>query len=187
MATRDLTTSLTNALDDAVIEPFFAVDLLFDNSTQYIWTGVGTVTINTKNYTGLGELLEISMTQETADLSATGASLTISGIPSTTNLALALTEPYQGRRASIFFGLMSTQTTYTEVFSGYMDQMNIQEGAETSTIEITLENKLIDLERPRVARYTSQSQQQRFAGDEGFNFVEGLQDKEIVWGREVDG
>jgi hypothetical protein len=82
---------------------------------------------------------------------------------------------------------MSTQTTYTEVFSGYMDQMNIQEGAETSTIEITLENKLIDLERPRVARYTSQSQQQRFAGDEGFNFVEGLQDKEIVWGREVDG
>jgi len=183
MATRDLTSSLSAALDDAVIEPFFAVDLEFDSTPVYIWTGLGTKTISGKNYQGLGDLLNISSVEETADISAKGASLTLSGIPNNTNLALALTEPYQGRVGRIYFGVMGNQTEYTEVFTGYMDQMNIVEGPDTSTLEISLENRLIDLERKRVARYTHAYQINKFPGDLGLEFVESLQEKEILWGR----
>ena len=69
------------------------------------------------------------------------------------------------------------------VFSGYMDQMNIDEGPETSTIGVAVESKLIDLERPRVFRYTDASQKSRFPDDKGFEYVEDLQDKRFNWGR----
>ena len=42
---------------------------------------------------------------------------------------------------------------------------------------------MIDLERARVARYTSGYQKSAYPGDLGLDFVEGLQDKEITWGR----
>jgi len=66
-----------------------------------------------------------------------------------------------------------------------MDEMNIDEGPDFGTIELKVENKLIDLERARVRRYTSGYQKSKFPNDKGLDFVEDLQDKEIVWGRSV--
>jgi len=70
-----------------------------------------------------------------------------------------------------------------EIFSGFMDQMNISEEADSSTITLTIENKLIDLEQPRTARYTSAYQKSKYSGDKGLDFIESLQNKEIFWGR----
>ena len=72
------------------------------------------------------------------------------------------------------------------VFTGYMDQMNIYEDGETATIELMIENKMIDLERPRRARYSKDYQQSVYPDDLGFNYIADLQDKEIPWGRKVD-
>jgi hypothetical protein len=72
-----------------------------------------------------------------------------------------------------------------ELFSGYMDQMNIEEGGEASTITMSVENKLIDLERARVGRYTSGYQKSIYPNDLGLDFIEGLQDKQIPWGRKA--
>jgi hypothetical protein len=79
-------------------------------------------------------------------------------------------------------GLESGKTGFNQMFSGYMDQMNIEEGPQTSTIELTVENKLINLERARVARFTSGYQKSKFAGDKGLDFVESMQDKTVSWG-----
>jgi hypothetical protein len=73
----------------------------------------------------------------------------------------------------------------TDLFVGYMDQMNISEEAETCTIALAVESKLIDLERPRVQRYTSASQKARYAGDLAFDFIPDLQDKPLSWGRKA--
>jgi hypothetical protein len=67
-----------------------------------------------------------------------------------------------------------------------MDQMNIEESADTATIEVTVENKLVDLERARVARYTSGYQKSIYPNDLGLDFVESLQDKQLPWGRNID-
>jgi hypothetical protein len=135
-----------------------------------------------------------------------GATITLSGIPSNL-LSLALSTPYQGRIAKIYFGtfqqgsilqetgnyillegggrinLESMSTGFNELFSGYMDQMNIEEAGDTATIEMAVENKLIDLERARVARFTSGYQKSVYPGDLGCDFIEDLQDKKISWGR----
>lgn len=204
---RDVTQTTLDLLDDSVIYPFFAVELLFDgNETLRLWTGVGTLVYQGVSWVGTGSLLQIDTIEETSEIAAKGATVTLSGVPSEV-LSLALSEPYQGRQAKIYFGTFSRgallqedaayillqdgskilledrKTDLTEIFAGYMDQMNIEENTETSTIQLTIENKLIDLERPRTARFTSAYQKSIYPNDLGLDFVEDLQTKELYWGK----
>jgi hypothetical protein len=207
---RELSDAVASALDDAVVYPFFAVELLFDGENVLrMWTGVGTLVYDSVEWFGTGNLLNISSVEETTEISAKGATVTLSGVPSEV-ISLALSEPYQGRICKIYFGMFSKgsmldesgnyilledggkiyldnpQTNFndlTEIFSGYMDQMNISEGPDGSTIELSVENKLVDLERSRVRRFTSAYQKSVYPNDLGLDFVEDLQDKDITWGR----
>ena len=69
------------------------------------------------------------------------------------------------------------------MFSGELDQMNIEEQVETANISVIAENVLVKLERPTVRRFTNEDQKSRFPDDRGLEFVASLQDKEIFWGR----
>jgi hypothetical protein len=180
---RDIATVITNALGDEVMEPFFAIDLEFDSGTLRFWTGVGDKTINGQTYIGAGTFLNISDIEETAEIAAAGITLTLSGIPSEL-LSLALTEPYQNRRCLIYFGIAGNEADMAILFTGTMDRMDIEEGAESSTISLAVENRLLDLERIRVRRFTNRDQQSRFPGDRGLEFVETIQDRELFWGRQ---
>jgi len=185
MATRDLTSAIVDSLDDEVLQPFFAIEMLFDGSqTLRLWTGVGELDYQGNSWYGAGQMLGVEAVEETTEIAAKGATISLSGVPAEV-LSLALNEPYQGRKANIYFGTFNGGASLSEIFSGYMDQMNIEETANTCTISLTLENKLVDLERPRVSRFTSSYQKSVYSGDRGFDFVEDLQDKEIVWGRVV--
>ena len=205
---RDLSSNTIENISQDVVYPFFATELRFDgDNVLRLWTGQGTLVLeNGTNWIGTGNLLDISAIEETSELAVKGATLTLSGVPSEV-LSLALSEPYQGRVCNIYFGTFSqgsilqesssyillqdgsrinletTDKGFNEIFSGYMDQMNIEESGETSTIQLLVENKLVDLERARVARFTSGYQKSIYAGDLGLDFVEDLQDKQIPWGR----
>jgi len=208
---RDLSTITIENIEQDVVYPFFAVELRFDGDNLLrMWTGQGTlVRADGTQWVGLGTLLNISSIEETSEMAVKGASITLTGIPSET-LSLAISQPYQGRVAKIYFGtltqgkllqeggdyillqdgsriaLQDTSAGFNEIFSGYMDQMNVEEGAETSTIELMVENKLIDLERARVARFTSGYQKSVYPNDLGLDFIEDLQDKQIPWGRKAE-
>ena len=205
---RDLSDNTIDNISQDVVYPFFATELKFDgDNTLRLWTGQGTLVLDDgTSWVGTGNLLNISAIEETSELAVKGATLTLSGVPSEV-LSLALSEPYQGRVCNIYFGTFSqgsilqesssyillqdgsrinletTDKGFNEIFSGYMDQMNIEESGETSTIQLLVENKLVDLERARVARFTSGYQKSIYAGDLGLDFVEDLQDKQIPWGR----
>jgi len=184
---RTVPAALLTALDADQVEVFYAVDLAFDSGNIRLWTGYGDKTINSNTYTGSGNLLTIDGLEEASDLSAKGTTLTLSGLSSTI-LTYALTEEYQGRLVTIYWGVGSNTV---EVFSGYMDQMTIQDSGETATISLTVESRLITLERANVRRYTAKSHEAvRTAkgltgSDTFFDWVTQLQDKQIVWGREV--
>jgi len=178
---RDLTPTTLAAIDDDVVYPFFAVELMFDSEVLRMWTGQGTFNDGVNDWVGAGNLLAISDIEETAEMSVRGATLTLSGVPSEI-LSLALSEPYQGRVCNIYFGI-SGENIFNQLFSGYMDQMNIEDGPETSTIELKVENRLIDLERARVARFTSAYQKSVYSGDKGLEFLEDMQDRPLTWGK----
>lgn len=184
---RDISTVLAQAIEQQVVYPFFAIELLFDNDqTLRMWTGLGELSYNSLIWYGAGNLLTIEAIEETSETAARGATVTLSAIP-TEVVSLALSEPYQGRKATIYFGAhvegQLDSASMTEVFSGYMDQMSIEEGPTNSSIQLSIENKLIDLERPRTARFTSAYQKSLYPDDLGLDFVEDLQTKQISWGR----
>jgi len=206
---RDLTTEFVGGLQQNVVYPFFAVDINFQSGPLYFWTGYGDLDLDGKTYLGAGGLVNLSSVEETTEIEAKGAVITMTGIPSSF-LSLALSEPYQGRECKIYFGLwikdsyITTEATDTitsenlfefvsgndtkylaEIFSGELDQMNISEEGNTSTIAVTSENVLIKLERPVVRRFTNEDQKSRFPSDRGLEFVAGLQDKEVFWGRKA--
>lgn len=204
---RDLNSDLIAQITSEAFRPFFAINATLESTTLRLWTGVGDLSISGVTYTGVGTFLTIGDLEESASISAKGLELTLSGIPSDL-LSLALNTPYQGRELSLFFGVTDLQRVFllkegggflllendgriilgdddapAQMFRGYIDTMNIQEGAETSTIAVSVESRLIDLERIRVRRYTDQLQKSLFAGDKGLEFVEDLQDKTFNWGR----
>jgi hypothetical protein len=183
-SSRQIDSLLNAALNASTITPFLAVDL--DVSTPvYMWSGYGDLTIGSKTYLGAGQLMSISAVEETTEIQAKGASITVSGIPSSF-LSLALTEPYHGRECRIYFGLANDPSGYVEIFSGELDQMNISEEGDTATIQLLAENVLIVLERPVVRRFTAEDQKSRFPADRGLEFVAGIQDKDLVWGRATE-
>lgn len=196
-------------LDDSVVQPFYTVDMAFDEGAVRFWTGPGDLVVGGTTYTGVGNLLKISTVEESGDLSVRGIELTLSGITSGL-LALALGSQYHGRVCTLSFGALtpagyilkedgsflllesgdkmrreSLTGGLNVVFIGYMDKMDITESGESSIINLFVENKLVDLERPRNARYTQSYQQSLYPNDKGLNYVADLQDKEIVWGRSV--
>lgn len=183
-------TSNNSNTDPSEVYPFYAVEALFydgSNATPSrplrLWTGIGDRTINSETYTGTGSLLTVDGLEEVADLKATNATITLSGLDSTI-LTHALTEPYQGRTCNIYFGVTNT-TSVLPMFTGFMDVMQIEDTPEGSTITMSIESKLVLLERPNVVRHTKAYHQSLTGNstDTFFNYLVSLQDKEIIWGR----
>jgi hypothetical protein len=206
--TRDLNADILAVIESDTISPFIAVQMNFDSYTLRLWSGYGRKDINGEEFTGVGQLLGVSAIDETAELYASGATVSLSGVP-LDMLSLALNQPYQGRRAYIYLGVIVTSPSWilsqgewrdgglwmdteywtetgiqaSQIFSGYLDQMTIDEQADTATIAVTIESKLIDLERVRTYNYTSATQKAIYPDDLGFDFVESLQGRTYNWGR----
>lgn len=182
--TRSTPQSLLTALSQPQVQPFYAVDMNFTSAPVRFWTGYGDRTINGDTYLGSGNLLSITGLDEVNDLSAKSITLQLSGVPASL-VSLALQEPYQNRECKVYFGTTDT-TTPIEVFSGLMNVMTIEDSGETSVISLTVESKLIRLEKSSNWRYTEGSQKARYSSDTFFNYVSDLQDKTLVWGRTVE-
>ena len=192
--TRAIPSDLLTALTQNSVEPYYALEMLFDDldGTSYneagyqgeravrFWTGFGLKTINSETFIGSGGLLSISGLESSADLSAKGATITLSGINDTL-VELALQEPYQSRMARVYLGEKSVSST-VEVFSGLMDVMSIRKSGESSTISLSVESTLVTLQRAKVRRYTSENHKLRYPSDTFFDYVAQLADASIQWG-----
>ena len=102
---RSVTTALNNELTAASLSPFLAVRLDIKDDPILTWTGLGTITIDSEQYIGTQNLINIQPAAESGALEANGVAITLSGIP-VSLIAIALTEVYQGRSAKIFLGAL---------------------------------------------------------------------------------
>lgn len=190
------------------VQPIILAELYFDSGTLRLWTGVGNLDWNGNTFTGGGDFIGISPIEETQELQAKGIVATLNGMPSTI-IALALGERCRGRPFKLYLGSANTtQYVATEdepgrilledgsgyvlvenallgtpyrIFSGLMDYMECTDNAQTADIRVSVENILIVGQRAKVSRYTAEDQRKRFPADKGFEFINQLQDKEIVW------
>ncbi len=176
---RTVPEDILTALTQREVEPFYAIEIDLDSGPLRLWTGRGERTIGGEVYTGGGSFIGIEGLEDVADLAAKQITLTLSGITSEV-VALALTEPYQRRQVRVFWGVR-TVTDVVEVFAGSLNQMVIEHSLESGSITVTVDSKLVELEKASNYRYTSESHKARHPNDTFFDFVAAIQDKQIVF------
>lgn len=188
---RDLSAGMITALASNVLRPVFFVEIVTASGTVRLWSGISSITWNSQTWSGVGKFGSISDVGETTEVRAEGIKLTLSGIPSDM-ITLALTSAVPGKNAKVWLALIveSGSPPIEEIledpflsYSGKTDAVRLTDGGESATIEISVENKLIGLHRAKQRRYTHEDQQDEFAGDKGFEFVEKIQDLNLTVGR----
>jgi|DEB0MinimDraft_10_1074344.scaffolds.fasta_scaffold30023_2 hypothetical protein len=175
---------------DDSLELFHAIELEYDEETVRLCNYKYNVSIAGNTYSTLGRFLSISEVDENAQIQARNLTITVSGIEPNeagdddTFLERAMEENYQNRPARVYVCSITGGTVSAyQIFGGRMDTMNIIETGSGTLISLTLENRLKDLARPRIYRYTNEDQQNLYSGDTGLRFVQDLQDKAIAWGK----
>ena len=189
---RDITSDFNTAIKSTVVQPIFAIELEFSDGTLRFWTGYGSITMtaggSSKVFTGTGDLLSISPVEESSTLQMNGISVALTGIKSSL-VSTALSAQYTNRNAALYMGLFNTSGSviadvYT-LFKGKMDVLNITEQADTATITLNIESRLVSFEQPLNRMLTLEDQQVDYSSDLGFEFISDLQDKEIIWGKKT--
>lgn len=183
-AGRGLSNAMVTEVSASQLSPILLASFSFSQMVR-LWSGYGTITAGGVTYLGIGTLGTISPVEETTDLAARGINFQLSGVP-TANVAIALTENYQGNACSVLFGALDASgalvASPVTIFAGRMDVMSINDDGQNVTVGMSAENKLVDFRRPREVRYTHEEQQNLHPGDLGLEFVSAIQEKQIYWG-----
>lgn len=204
---RNLSPDMIAEYSGPSVSPALLGELYFDSATLRMWTGYGTLTYNGEDFFGGGNFIGVSPIDETQETHAKGIVVSLNGIPSNL-IAAALLERSRGRPFKLYLGsVVSKRYVATEdepgivkteddsnillenqlldspyrIFSGLMDVMEFTDNGEEATIRLSVENSLIIGQRPKIGRYTMEDQKKRFPEDTGLDFINQLQDKEIVW------
>lgn len=183
---RGLTAAGLAQITGSDARPALLFEGVFESGTVRFWSGVGEINYNSQTWYGSGNLISISPVEETADVVSGGLSVELNGVPSQL-VEIALKQARQNSRGRVWLALMGADgrsvVSASLLFDGLLDQPVIEDDGDTCRIEIRYANHLADLLRPREWRYTDEHQQQLSPGDRGLEFVAGLQEKEISWGR----
>lgn len=183
--TRDMTTAMDAALQGKAIRVFLLFEAEFPSGTVRLSTLHEDVIWAGQTWIGGGTLLSVSAIQESTDVVATGITVTLAGVDPSL-VSLVISDAMQGLPGKVWLGLHDASGALIvnplALFAGRLDVPQITDGAATCAITVSYENRLVDLNTPREWRRTHESQQQLYPGDMGFEFVAGLQDKEIPWG-----
>jgi hypothetical protein len=182
--TRDVTPAYAAELDAPLVRPVIFYEGEFSGDTLRLWSGVGPKDWNGQTWTGAGNLVSISDVTETAETTAQGITTTLSGMPSDL-ISLVHTEAQQGLPGRVWLAFLDASDAIIAdpflAFSGRLDVPAVEDRGDTCSISIQYESRLVDLQRPRVWRYTHESQQAVYPDDLGFEYVAELQQKEILW------
>ncbi|WP_417624965.1 hypothetical protein [Paremcibacter congregatus] len=184
---RDIDPDLLAELQGADLSPILLMKIGTSDGPVRMWTGYGVLEYDGEEWLGGGEFIGVSNVSETADIQANGITFSMSGITEEL-LAIALQYMRQGEVAELFLGALTDTgeligENAVRVFKGKTDVPVIDDDGGSIVINLTAESDLIDLERSRVRRYTSEDQKSEYPDDLGFDFVPRLQETEIAWGQ----
>lgn len=206
---RKIPDELFNELTSKNVRAVLMAELFFDTGTLRLWTGYGTLKWMGEEFYGGGNIIGISPIEETQDTEAKGIVCSLNGVPSTI-IALALGEKSRGRKFRLYLGFVSSDariateedpgaielesgTGYIllenqlvdpsayRIFSGIMDTIEITDNGQTADVRLSVENSLIIGTRQKMRRYTPEDQKKIYPNDKGLEFINQLQDREIVW------
>ena len=140
--TRTAPAALLTALIAPVVRPIMLFEGQFASGTLRLWSGVGTLVWSGQNWTGAGNLMTIGGLSETADVVATGTTVSLSGVP-VALVSAAIVDARQGLPGRIYLGMVDEAGSLISdpvlAFAGRLDVPEITDGSQDCTISITCE------------------------------------------------
>ncbi|MEC9346051.1 MAG: hypothetical protein VYB54_07475 [Pseudomonadota bacterium] len=183
---RGLSSAMVDAVTGRVLRPVIFFEGEFASGTVRLFSGIGSLTWDSKTWTGAGKLAGLEAIEETDSVEARGMAVSLNGFDSAL-VSIALAEVRQGKAGKVWIGFFDTAGAVIAdpklAFSGRLDVPSLTDSGETARIVISYENRLIDLERPRLRLYTQADQKIDYPTDTGMRFIESLQEAEVLWGR----
>lgn len=180
---RELASTTLALLDDAQVQKVAMADFLFDDPA-YVHSGIGEITWNGNTYVGIGVLGSISDQEESEALSAQPITFTLSGLDHL-QVRNALNAATFGDQIVLYEAFIDDAGTIIGdplvIWSGTVDQTALSVGPE-STVSITGQHDIADIDKVSGARWTNEDQQSRFAGDEFFEFIHEVPTLRLLWG-----
>ena len=177
----------------SAILPVLMADLVFDDGTLNMWSGVGTLTWNAVDYTGGGNLIGISNMEENQQLEAKGLNVSLNGVPQSL-ISVALNERTRGRPFRLYLGAVDLTPDTSghlvpnklvldpyRIFTGLMDVIKLNNDGKTASLVLSVESTLLKGQRANVSRYTAEDQKKIYPLDTFLDRVNQLQDKQVVW------
>jgi hypothetical protein len=188
---------LVTYLTSELVRPVFLLEANFDGTYERMCTHHADIVVDgVGTFYGGGDFLSFSAIDEPLDLRSSGINITLNGLDSSI-LDKALNTEYQDRTLKIFLGfrtpnavntpqgtkyLLNYDATPPVIFEGRMDSMSIVDNGATCTINVAVENRLVDFERSSESRYTYEEQQLRNSGDNSLEWVTTIQKRVLTWG-----
>lgn len=177
-----LTSGMQTVTQSAVCAPVIFVEVDTAAGNVYVWSGYGNIIWNGETWIGAGDLMGVSGISEVASVQASGTALTLSGVDlSLVSLALQSMQRYLP--AKVWVGAMDANFNIIAdpylLLNGRVDSAKIVATGRSAMITVTAESRLISLRLPKWRRYTNLDQQIEHPTDQGFSFVDTIQDATI--------
>ena len=129
-------------------------------------------------------LLDLSEISEDSGISTGGISVTLSAA-ATGLMTDLLANGHLHRQVTVSLALLDSANAIidspAEIYRGRVESMSIKDSAKSSILEIGVANHWADFDRSNGRSYTDNAQQQRYAGDKGFEFA-AQAGNDVTWG-----
>jgi len=102
---RNLSPEILAAIQEGALRVRFFYEGYFRTGVARYWTGTGPITWGDKTFTGFGDLMAVSNTEETVDVKANGVTVTLAGVTDQ-SVALALNEGQRNKPGQLWLALM---------------------------------------------------------------------------------
>jgi hypothetical protein len=183
---RLMTIGMAASINAAVLQPIFFIEMETRGGFVNAWTGYGSIDWDGKTWLGVGHLVGLSALNEVNQVVASGVTLTLSGVdPADIEIALAQLGRY--RTCKIWFAVLGDDGLVIDdpiqVRNDRTDSVKITNDGISATIAVGVETRLIAMRSARERRYTDEDQKSDHPGDDGFKYVNSLQNETITWGR----
>tara|TARA_R110000796_G_scaffold61478_2_gene142336 strand:- start:479 stop:1033 length:555 start_codon:yes stop_codon:yes gene_type:complete len=182
--TRSIDAATITALQSDAIRLCHLIQIDFPTVTK-ITDNYHAVEFEGDDFEPVGHLLKIGQPQETQELRVGTVKLTLSGVDQA-YISIFLSQTYINRRVRIWKAVLDDAGQIIGdaiiTFDGQVTGYGIQDGEQTSTIDLSCASHWADFER-KAGRLTNiNSQQYFFPADTGFRYAANSM-KDIKWGK----
>lgn len=179
---RDLTAANIAQIDASTFAPVIMAKLEF-TTPVYVHTEIGSLTFESNEYIGVGNLAGFSVIPESQDLRPAMLQLQLSGIVDS-YVNEALNSANYGDKITLYLGFIDAGALVGSpdvLWRGKHQFMQVRQDETGNTAIVTAQHELASLDEIDGGRFSDEDQQSRFSGDTAFQYIHLMATQNLIW------